>query len=360
MNPLTELIGDSRALAEIRAQAAQLLGRRFGGRRLPPLLIQGETGTGKGLLARAIHRASSRGSGPFVAVNCAAIPETLLEAELFGYERGAFTDAKQGKAGLFQVANHGTLFLDEIGLLPEALQAKLLTALEDRSVRRLGGTQSEPVDVWIIAATNDDLEGAIASRRFREDLYYRLAVLPMRLPPLRERGEDVLPLAEHFLARACADYGLPPRTLGEDARAALVAYPWPGNIRELSNVMERAALLARGTVIGAAALGLPGPRRVERARAPFADAEAGLDGAYGMVASDGDSDQEQVARALHESRGNISRAAMRLGISRNALRYRMEKHQLQSLAPRSADAAPHEPPRLALQVTRAASPVSAA
>jgi transcriptional regulator with PAS, ATPase and Fis domain len=181
-----------------------------------------------------LHRAGPRASGPFVDINCAAIPETLLEAELFGYERGAFTDAKQAKVGLFQVAHGGTIFLDEVGLLPDGLQAKLLKVIEERSVRRIGGTRNESVDVWILTATNEDLATATRERRFREDLYHRLAVLTLWMPPLRERGRDILLLAEHFLKRACAEYHLPQRTLAPDGRAALQAYRWPGNIRELS------------------------------------------------------------------------------------------------------------------------------
>ena len=184
---LEALRGESPRIVAIRAQIAQLLARQAGARRLPPLLILGETGTGKGLLAGAIHQAGPRRDGPFVAVNCAAIPETLLEAELFGYERGAFTDARQAKAGLFQTAHGGTLFLDEIGLLPMALQGKLLTVLEDRAVRRLGSTRSEPVDVALVAATSVDLKHAIGDRQFREDLYHRLAVITLELPPLRAR-----------------------------------------------------------------------------------------------------------------------------------------------------------------------------
>ena len=190
--------------------------------------ILGETGTGKGLLAGILHRAGPRAAGPFVDVNCAAIPETLLEAELFGFERGAFTDARHAKPGLLQTAHRGMLFLDEVGLLPEGLQAKLLKVLEERSVRRLGSTRSEPVDVWIVAATSEDLQAAMRARRFREDLYHRLAVLTLRLPPLRERGEDIVRLAEHFLGQACADYGLAPRTLAPDARAALLGLPVAG------------------------------------------------------------------------------------------------------------------------------------
>src|SRR5438034_815008 len=196
MASLDQLIGDSPGLVAVRTQVEQLLRRHSETRRLPPVLILGETGTGKGLLARAIHEAGPRAAGPFVAVNCAAIPETLLEAELFGFERGAFTDAHQAKAGLFQTAHRGTLFLDEIGLLPENLQAKLLTALEDRAVRRLGSTRAEPVDVWIIWATSEDLKAGTRRRGFREELYHRLAVVTLRLPPPRERGQDILTLHE--------------------------------------------------------------------------------------------------------------------------------------------------------------------
>src|SRR5207245_3060140 len=213
---LAELIGDSPGLVAVRAQVEQLLRRHSETRRLPPVLILGETGTGKGLLARAIHDAGPRAAGPFVAVNCAAIPETLLEAELFGFEQGAFTDARHAKAGLFQTANRGMLFLDEIGLLPQSLQAKLLTVLEDRTVRRLGSTRSEPVDVWIISATSEDLRAGARRGSFREELYHRLAVVTLQLPALRERGQDILTLAEHFLARTSRDYGLAPKMLTAD------------------------------------------------------------------------------------------------------------------------------------------------
>ena len=195
--------------------------------------------------------------GPFVAVNCAAIPDTLLEAELFGFERGAFTDARQAKLGLVQTAHRGTLFLDEIGLLPGPLQGKLLTVLEDHAVRRLGRTRSEPVDVAILTATSEDLERAVRERRFAEALYHRLSVLTLRLPPLRERGADILLLADHFLARAAAAYNVPPRALTHEACAALLAYPWPGNVRELSNRMERVTLLAEAGLVTCQMLGLP-------------------------------------------------------------------------------------------------------
>src|SRR3989442_1398652 len=255
---LAELIGDSPGIVAVRAKLSQLLAHHpESSRRLPPVVLQGETGTGKGLLARLMHREGPRRNGPFVDINCAAIPETLLEAELFGFERGAFTDARQAKPGLFQTAHRGILFLDEIALLPPALQPKLLTVIEERAVRRLGSTRSEPVDVWILAASSEELTSAVAARRFREDLYHRLSVVTLFLPPLRDRREDVLRLAEHFLGRASADYGVPPRTLTPDARAALLAYGWPGNVRELSNVLERAVLLAEAPVITVAMLGLP-------------------------------------------------------------------------------------------------------
>jgi transcriptional regulator with AAA-type ATPase domain/tetratricopeptide (TPR) repeat protein len=312
-------------MAALREQAERLLKRQSDRGRLPPILIQGETGTGKGLLARALHRASGRARGPFVDLNCAAIPETLLEAELFGHERGAFTDARQAKPGLFQVASQGTLFLDEIGLLRQDHQAKLLKAIEDRVVRRVGGTRSEAVDVWVLAASNMDLAIAARERRFREDLYQRLAVVTLTLPSLRSRGRDVLLLAEHFLDRACSDYALGPKTLASDAREALVAYAWPGNVRELANTMERVALLSETATVTAAMLGLPeasgeaptpSERRAAEDRIPL------LEGALGKV------EREHLLDALRETRWNVTHAADKLGISRDTLRHRMSKHAL--------------------------------
>jgi transcriptional regulator with AAA-type ATPase domain/tetratricopeptide (TPR) repeat protein/ABC-type dipeptide/oligopeptide/nickel transport system ATPase component len=306
----------------VRDKVERLLRRQSGIRRLPPLLIHGETGTGKGLLARAIHRAGPRAHGPFVDVNCAAIPETLLEAEMFGFERGAFTDARQAKVGLFQAAEGGTIFLDEVGLLPESLQAKLLKVLEERAVRRLGSTRIEPVDVWILTATNEDLATATRERRFREDLYHRLAVLTLSLPPLRERGQDVLKLADHFLAQACADYDLPSKAFAADARVALLAYRWPGNVRELSNAIERVALLAEAPLVTAEMLGLPEAPAPGLAPAAIPGAPLRLDDAVGNV------EREHLQRALEANGWNVSRAAAQLGISRNTIRYRMEKHGL--------------------------------
>jgi transcriptional regulator with AAA-type ATPase domain/tetratricopeptide (TPR) repeat protein len=305
------------------------------GRRLPPLLILGETGTGKGQLARALHRAGPRAAGPLVEVNCAAIPETLLEAELFGFERGAFTDARQPKAGLFQTAHGGTLFLDEVGLLPERVQAKFLKVLEDQAVRRLGSTQSEPADVALVAATSEDLRDAVRARRFREDLYHRLAVVTVRLPSLAERASDILLLAEHFLGRACADYGLGSKTLTLEARAALLAYAWPGNIRELANLMERVALLTETPLVTVGALGLlpaapePGETTAgERGRTrPLRDA-------MGTV------EREHLLKALRETDWNIARAAARLQIPRGTLRYRIEKLKLRRSAAPPARSGP--------------------
>src|SRR6266404_5222532 len=327
---LAELVGDSPGIAAVRAKLGQLLSHRHDPtRRLPPVLLQGETGTGKGLLARLIHREGPRRNGPFVDVNCAAIPETLLEAELFGFERGAFTDARQSKPGLFQTADGGILFLDELGLLPLPLQPKLLKVIEEQAIRRLGSTRSESVDVWILAASNEALAAAVIARRFREDLYHRLAVLTVSLPPLRERVEDIPTLSEHFLSRACADYGLPSRTLCADAHAALRAYGWPGNVRELSNVLERAALLADAEVITGAALGLISTTATEPpATGPPAIAtRADFDDAVSSV------ERQRALDALRETNWNVTQAATRLGISRARLRYRIEKHRLQTGGP---------------------------
>ena len=338
MKPLGELVGNSLGIAALRETIGRLLQRHSETRRLPPILLQGETGTGKGLVARALHRAGPRAGAPFVDVNCAAIPGTLLEAEMFGFERGAFTDARQGKRGLFQAAHHGTIFLDEVGLLPEALQSKLLKVIEEREVRRLGSTRSEPVDAWILTATSENLLTATRERRFREDLYHRLAVLTLWLPPLRERGEDVLLLAEHFLARACADYDLPPRRLSADARAALLAYPWPGNVRELANVMERVTLLSDAREVTAEALGLSAPP-AEHAGEPERDeAPVPLEEAMGSL------ERERLLEALRQTNWNISRAAARLAMPRNTLRYRIEKHGLRRSVLTAPPASRAEPP----------------
>jgi transcriptional regulator with AAA-type ATPase domain/TolB-like protein len=314
MRELDELLGRSPRIAALREKIRALLAGEATTHRLPPLLITGETGTGKSLLARIIHEASSRSAAQFVELNGAAIPENLLESELFGFERGAFTDARHPKAGLFQVAHHGTLFLDEVGLLPLSLQAKLLTVLEDGSVRRLGATRSEPVDVCVISATNEDLQAAVRARRFREDLYHRLAVITLALPRLRELGSDIDLLAAHALARACAKYSLPLKTLSPDARAAMRAYRWRGNVRELNSIVERAVLLCPTEVIPAADLAFE------------AAAEAAPRGTV-LVDSAG-WERQHLSEVLAQTGWNISRTAAILGITRNTVRARIAKHGL--------------------------------
>ncbi len=296
----------------LHAQMQRLLALPGPAGRLPPILILGETGTGKGLLVRNLHQASSRRDRPFIDVNCAAIPETLVEAELFGYERGAFTDARQGKPGLFQAANGGVLFLDEIGSLPLSAQAKLLTAIERREIRRLGSTRVEPVDTWIFSATNEDLAGSVARREFRLDLFHRISAVTLQMPPLRERGRDVLFLAHHFLERISADYGLPPRQFTKAAEEALMAHSWPGNVRELINLLERAVLLADTDKIVPELLDLPPAPGGRRDTAPGPGPSP-------------DMDRETLHAALEASRWNLSRAAARLGVPRNTLRYRIER-----------------------------------
>ena len=337
MTALRGLLGESEAIIALRREISRLLPQLRPGHRTPAILLLGETGTGKGLLARLLHREGSRAGGPFVEVNCAAIPETLLEAELFGFERGAFTDARFAKAGLAQAAHGGTLFLDEIGLMPETLQAKLLTLLEERTVRRLGGTRSEPVDALIVAASNGDLAGDVTRGRFRRDLYHRLAGLTFTLPPLRERGGDTLTLARVFLARSCTDHGLAPKTLSDAAAAVLLAHPWPGNVRELANLMERTALLREEPIVAAAHLNLPPPPAVA-AVAQGAEADPR---ATPLRASLERLRRAHVLEALRTAGDNVSRAAEQLGIPRSTLRYHLERL---GLGPR---ATPRQRPPLA-------------
>ena len=278
------------------------------------VLITGETGTGKELLARAIHYDGARATGPFVDVNCAALPEHLLESELFGHEKGAFTDARAAKPGLFEMANGGTIFLDEIGHLAPSLQGKLLRALQERTIRRVGGTRSIPVDVRIIAATHVDLEAAVQGGAFREDLFYRLNVMPLALPPLRERRPDIILIAKHLLARFAADYGKPVPVLTSKAERQLVAREWPGNIRELRNVVERAMILCETGTIDSADLEAEMPaRRPARGSLPFPARLAEI-----VTAA--------VVLSLEATGGNKSEAARRLGITRPRLQ-RLLDHQ---------------------------------
>ena len=323
MAQLADLLGESPAIAAVREQVRRLLRHEAPARRQPPVMIRGETGTGKGLLAQAIHHASPRSRGPFISINCAAIPGTLIEAELFGVEAGAFTDARQRKAGLFQTAHRGTLFLDEVGALARDVQAKLLTAIEDRVVRRVGGVRGEAVDVWVLSATSADLEAAMVAEAFRPDLYHRLATISLWLPPLRERGGDVLQLAGEFLARACGDYGRPRKTLTPDAQAAIAGYRWPGNVRELANVMERVALMTDAALVDPADLALPGSP--ERPAAASGDTPAGISGFADSLSR---FERAQLIAALDVTGWNVVQAAQQLGIPRTTLRHRMTKYRL--------------------------------
>jgi len=291
------------------------------------VLLLGESGTGKGLVARAIHFASARAAAPFLTVTCSAIPEPLLEAELLGHEKGAFTDAKARRRGVFEAADGGTVFLDEIGDMPLTLQAKLLGVLEDRAFSRIGSTETIRVDVRIIAATHRDLERHVAEGKFREDLLYRLRVVPIVIPALRDRPEDVVPLARSFLQRFAAEFGREVRTFTPDAEEVLKAHSWPGNVRELRNAIEHAMLFARGDSITADMLVLdPGYRprghAEEPARgAPPADPFLLPPGGLRLD----ELEEKLVRQALDRAGGNKSRAAKILGISRDQIRYRLEK-----------------------------------
>jgi len=309
------LVGESRAVQAVLERARQVAALD----ETPPVLLTGETGTGKGLLARAIHAAGPRATKPFIEVNCTALPATLMEAELFGHERGAFTDAKESKPGLVEAAEGGFLFLDEIGDVDLAVQGKLLRAIEERAVRRLGSVRERKVDLRIMAATNRDLERAVGEERFRKDLYFRLAVIVLEVPPLRERGEDVLLLTEHFLRAFNAKYGKVVRDLSAAARDLLLSYPWPGNVRELSHVIERAVLWSRGATLDVEHLSLTRPV----AASDHGDAAQPAD-----TTTLPQREKTMIEQALREAGGNQTKAAQRLGISRDTLRYRLKKFGL--------------------------------
>lgn len=278
------------------------------------VLIGGESGVGKDLIARALHQHSRRASGPFVKINSTAIPENLLESELFGYEKGAFTGATTTKPGKFELADHGTLFLDEIGDVPLGIQVKLLRVLQEREFERLGGTKTLKVDVRLIAATNRNLRTALEEGTFREDLYYRLNVVPIDLPPLRAHKEDIPELATFFVAKFARESGKPVRGLTAAASAKLIAFDWPGNVREMENIIERAVALSDGTE-------LDGPD----IRLDLSPAKRPAPG--GALLPDGWTlekwEQEVIRDALHRAQGNKSQAARLLGLSRNAFRYRL-------------------------------------
>lgn len=285
------------------------------------IFISGESGTGKDLVAKTIHYNSDRADHPFVNITCTAMAETLLESELFGHERGAFTDAKALKKGLLEVADGGTVFLDEVGDMPPILQAKLLRFLEEKAFRRVGGISDLEVDARIIAATNRDIDKLVEQDRFREDLYYRLNIIPIRLPPLRERGDDLQMLTQHFMAMFASEFRKPITSITEQAQTKLAAYAWPGNIRELRNAIERAVLLCKREVLDAEDLVLG------RIRDRTGDAIQGLQ----LPANGVDLDQveEQLVRqALQRTGGNQTQAAKLLTLSRDQLRYRMQKYGL--------------------------------
>jgi transcriptional regulator with PAS, ATPase and Fis domain len=317
---LREALGRRYELANVAARSPKMQEVLATIERVAPtnatVLLGGESGVGKDLIARAIHEKSRRARGPFVKINSTAIPENLLESELFGYERGAFTGAVASKPGKFELADKGTLFLDEIGDVPPATQVKLLRVLQEREFERLGGTKTVKVDVRLIAATNRDLREALEQGTFREDLYYRLNVVPIDIAPLRERKEDIPELVNLFIARFAGDSGKPVEGITPEALRILTNYHWPGNVRELQNIIERACALAKGTVIEVADIHLD----VRPAKT--------VNGAVGFLPDGMTLEQwedEMIQEALRRANGNKSQAARLLGLSRNALRYRLSK-----------------------------------
>ena len=309
------------SLGGVREQLQKITAadRRLGNH-LPPVLIEGETGTGKTAIARWIHRNGPRADGPMVELNCSAMPEALAEAELFGHERGAFTDAKTARIGLMEAADGGSLFLDELPSLAQSLQAKLLTVLEDHALRRVGANRPIAVDSRIIAATNADLGGLVAAGKFREDLLHRLDLFRVRLPPLRERGRDILTLSEALLERVCKRYGQKAPPIPDEGRNRLLSYPWPGNVRELAHELERAVVFGGERGLAFAHLGVTGGGADQGGptwlRPGFVFPESGfsLETAIDQI----------VQKAVDQAEGNVSGAARLLGVSRDVVRYRLK------------------------------------
>jgi DNA-binding NtrC family response regulator len=315
------LIAESQAFEEVLNQVREVAKHAEA-----TVLITGETGTGKDLIARTIHNLSPRSNRPFLEVNCAALPENLLESELFGYESGAFTGAKGRKIGLLEAANGGTFFLDELAEINLGLQAKLLRVLEDKKVRRLGGTQLHEVDLRIIAATNQDLRGAVKEKRFREDLYYRLHIVPIYLPPLRERPEDVIALSKYFLSEYSRKFARDFKGISSTTQQLLLAYNWPGNVRELRHVIERICIMHDGDTLEASYLpkeltdeSEQGPPRAFAFDFPIPPEGIDLESTVDEFAS------HLIKKAVEMSGGNISLAAKLLKIPRGTLRYKLEK-----------------------------------
>jgi transcriptional regulator with GAF, ATPase, and Fis domain len=308
------VVGPSAAWREVLAEATLVA------KTDTTVLVTGESGTGKEVVARFIHRASARSEGPFVALNCAALPEQLLESELFGYERGAFTSAQQAKPGLIEMASGGVLFLDEVTEMSLPAQAKFLRVLQEREFQRLGGTRTIKANIRVIAATNRDLRKAVARGTFREDLFYRLQVFDIAIAPLRERADDILPLSEAILDELGRTFGRPPANLTRDAREALVHYDWPGNIRELRNALERAAIRCEGSIIDASHLALQPPAKPR-----------------GAMASDlRNLERDTIVNVLEECVWNKAQAAKRLGLTRTQLYGRMHKYMIEQEHPASA------------------------
>jgi DNA-binding NtrC family response regulator len=363
------IVGESAALREVLARVEQVA------QTTATVLLRGETGTGKEMVARAIHINSPRESRPFIRVNCAALAPGVLESELFGHEKGAFTGAMARRPGRFELADGGSLFLDEIGDVPLDVQVKLLRVLQEREFERVGGADTVKVDVRVISATHRDLEKQIAAGTFREDLYYRLNVFPIVLPPLRERAADIALLAEHFVHKCARSFGKPIRGLDPGAAAALSGYSWPGNVRELENVIERALILTRGPLVTAADLefsrrpGAPGgvaaggmsPGALAAGGAGVGlGVGAGAGGGGGGAAGAGagpltgrplqerlsEQERTEIVAAIAEAQGNIAHAARRLGINRSTLYYRLRKHGLEHLLPMkdATPSSPGEPP----------------
>jgi two-component system response regulator AtoC len=328
------IVGNAPALRALREMVQRLSSHEKKGGGGPTVLIPGETGTGKGLVARALHRAAPRRDAPFIEVNCAALPDHLLEAELMGYEKGAFTGAMKSKPGLFEAAEGGTIFLDEIGRMSMDLQAKILKGIDERVLRRLGSTRDRALQCSVISATHLDLAAAVQRGDFLPDLFHRINVFRIQSPPLRERGEDIAVLADHFLLKHASEYGIEAPRLTERAQAALLEYPWPGNVRELAHAMERAVVLARGETIDVEDLGLlsPADARPTGAAAPASVGVAPIRSAadFRLDFSDGPIDLEKVEeaalrQAFAHAEGNRTVAARLLGMSKDTIRYRLDK-----------------------------------
>ncbi len=310
------IVGSSRVIRELKKEALKASVNQF------PVLITGDSGTGKELFAQAIHHASPRKLYPFVRINCSAIPKDLLESELFGYEKGAFTGAKsEGKPGKFEIANQGTVFLDEIGDLPLVMQPKLLRVVEEKEFERVGGTKIIRSDFRVIAATNQDLEDMLADERFRKDLFYRLNVIPLHIPPLRERKSDIVPLAQHFLKQMAKEANLSEISLDNDAAAALKKYTWPGNVRELLNVLERALSSIEGDIIHLGDL----PFYVSRMQKKLPEQNQSTMDIKGVQAR---AERDAIQYALKETRHNKAQAAKLLGIHRTLLYKKMKKYNI--------------------------------